>query len=102
MTENRVFEKVVEGHLKYLHYDDSGLANRLVLPYTPKPLIEMRPGRAFGHPVYIGGWARMEDVLDRWHAGEHPKIIAADFGLEEDEVLDTIRAFSKRASPQAA
>lgn len=102
LTENRVLDKVVEGHLQFIDYGGDGLAERLVLPYTSRPLIELNPRRAFGHPVYIKGWARMEDVLDRWHAGEHPEVIAKDFGLEEAEVLDTIRAISQRASSKAA
>lgn len=102
LTENRVIEKVVEGHLRFLEYAaDDGLAQSLVLPIASEPLVEMNPNRAFGQAVYIKGGARMVDVLQRFNAGDDPNALAADFHLTEAQVLDTVRAFSKRAAAAA-
>lgn len=47
--------------------------------------------RSFGQPIFIHGAIRVEDVLDRWYAGESIAEVAADFGVPAKDVEDLLR-----------
>jgi uncharacterized protein (DUF433 family) len=64
----------------------------LVLPITEGTVIECDPTRGFGRPLFIVGGAPMDDVLDRFRAGEPLKDVAKDFDLRPEDVEDVIRA----------
>lgn len=100
LTQNRVMEKVVEGELKKITYRD-GYAGRIVLPITQRPVAVADPLRAFGEPLFIRGEARIVDVLDRFDAGDDPEGIASDFEVPVADVLDIVRAASKRGRQAA-
>jgi uncharacterized protein (DUF433 family) len=102
LSKNRVFDQVVEGDLKYITYAEDGWAERLVLPWTKTPVVEVSAERAYGHPVFIRSGARIIDAIDRFNAGDDPEAVAADFRVEKEEVLDIVRVFSKRAKEEAA
>lgn len=92
VTRQRVFREVVSGYLKRIHYASDGWAERLVLPITERPLVECDPSRGFGRPLFMRGGAPMDDVLDRFRAGESLKDVATDFDLDPQDVEDVIRA----------
>jgi uncharacterized protein (DUF433 family) len=98
LTGQRVFSDVIRDYLKRITYAQDNRAERMVLPITPRHVVEVDPRRAFGQPVFIRGGARMEEVLDRFRAGEPLASVARDFDLESRDVEDVIRA----ALPPAA
>jgi uncharacterized protein (DUF433 family) len=98
LSGQRVFSDVVRDYLQRISYGPDDLADRMVLPITQRHVVEVDPRRAFGQPVFVRGGARMEDVLDRFRAGEPLASVATDFELESQDVEDVIRA----ALPPAA
>jgi len=49
------------------------------------------PTVAFGLPLVVHGGARVEDLVDRFQAGDSGADIAADFSVPGGEVEDVIR-----------
>jgi uncharacterized protein (DUF433 family) len=98
VTGQRVFTPIVEQYLRRIVYDNRGWARVLVLPITPRELLVADPSRAFGRPIFAKGGAPMEEVLNRFRAGEPLRSVADDFDLAPEDVEDVIRA----ALPPAA
>ncbi len=98
VTGQRVFTGALRGYLERIRYAPDHWAGRLILPLCARPLLEIDPRRAFGRPVFITGGARMEDVLDRFRAGEPLAEVAHDFDLDLPDVEEVLRA----ALPAAA
>jgi len=98
VTGQRVFTPIVAAYLQRINYARDEWADRLILPITERRLIEVDPRRAFGRPLFVKGGARMEDVVDRFRAGERLHSVAKDFDLATEDVEDVIRA----SLPQAA
>jgi uncharacterized protein (DUF433 family) len=93
VTKNLVFNEVVEGGLKLITYGADQYARKVTLPATPEPLVEADPYRASGKPVTLRGGIRVVDIVDRFAGRESPAFIAKDFGIDEGDVLEVIRAF---------
>jgi uncharacterized protein (DUF433 family) len=98
VSRQRVFAPVIEEYLKRIEYGHDGWAARLISPATDQPVVVVDPDRAFGQPVFIHGGVRVEDVLDRWRAGEPLSEVAEDFGVPPADVEDILRV----AIPAAA
>jgi uncharacterized protein (DUF433 family) len=98
VSGQRVFHDVIHDYLQRISYADDDWAERLVLPITQRPVVECDPTRGFGRPLFIVGGAPMDDVLDRFRAGEPLRDVAKDFDLRVEDVEDVIRA----ALPHAA
>lgn len=98
ITRQRVFAPVIEEYLKRIEYGRDGWAARLVSPTTDHPVVVIDPERSFGQPIFIHGGVRVEDVLDRWRAGESLSDVAEDFGVPPKDVEDILRV----ALPAAA
>ncbi|HEX4467357.1 MAG TPA: DUF433 domain-containing protein [Solirubrobacteraceae bacterium] len=64
---------------------------RLVSPATTRPVVIVDPDRSFGQPIFIRGGVRVEDVLDRWRAGESLAEVADDFAVPSGDVEDVLR-----------
>lgn len=92
LTGQGVFADVIREHLELITYARDGFADRMVLPITSRPIVEVDPRRAFGQPLFIRGGARMEDVVDRFRAGEPLADVAKDFDLRLEDVEAVIRA----------
>jgi uncharacterized protein (DUF433 family) len=56
------------------------------------------PHVAFGLPLVAHGGARVEDLVDRFVAGDSVADIADDFGVPADEVEDVIRVATRAAA----
>jgi uncharacterized protein (DUF433 family) len=98
LSGQRVFHEIIRGYLDRITYARDGWAERMVLPITVEPVVEVDPKRAFGQPLFVRGGAPMDDVLDRFRAGEPLDEVARDFDLRPRDVEDVIRA----SLPQAA
>lgn len=91
LTKNYAFNAVVEGGLKLIKYAPDTYAERVRLPATPRPVVEVDPYRGSGKPITLKGGIRAIDIMDRFRGGETPGFIAESFGVPEDDVLDILR-----------
>lgn len=98
VTGQGVFSDVVQDYLTRIEYARDGYAERMFLPIGPRGIVQADPKRAFGRPVFAHGAAPMQDVLDRFQAGEPIADVAADFGVPSQDVEEVIRALLPRAA----
>jgi uncharacterized protein (DUF433 family) len=98
VTQQRVLADVVRDDLRLITYGSDGWPEKVVSPATARPVVVADPARSFGQPIFIRGGVRVEDVLDRWRAGESLAEVAEDFGVPPEDVEDILRV----ALPAAA
>jgi uncharacterized protein (DUF433 family)/transposase-like protein len=91
-NQQRVFSEILARYLKRISYGDDLWASRLWLPGFEAAKVIADPRRAFGRPIIESGRVRVEDVADRWRAGDPIEDVAQDYGLKAAEVEDVIRA----------
>jgi uncharacterized protein (DUF433 family) len=97
-TGQRQFAEVVRHYLKRITYGGDGWATRLRLPAYRHAGVIVDPRRAFGMPLVVHGGARVEDLVDRFVAGDTLADIADDFGVPEPEVEDVVRVATRAAA----
>lgn len=98
LSGQRVFSDIVRDYLTRITYARDNWAATMVLPITSRPVVEVDPNRAFGRPLFIRGGAPMDDVMDRFRAGEPLNDVAKDFDLRPEDVEDVIRASLSHAA----
>lgn len=98
VSRQRVFSEVVRDYLTRIEFDSDDWATRLVSPAIEEHVVIVDPARAFGQPIFLHGAVRVEDVMDRFRAGERLSEVAADFGVPVEDVEDYLRV----ALPTAA
>lgn len=91
VSRQRVFAPVVRAYLSRIEYAKDGWATKLVSPATPRPIVVVDPARSFGQPIFVHGAGRVEDVIDRWRAGDPLAEVAEDFGVPTEDVEDILR-----------
>jgi uncharacterized protein (DUF433 family) len=96
-TQQRQFSGVVKDYLKRIHYGGDGWADRVQLPAYGRAKVVVDPSVAFGLPLLVHGGARVEDLVDRFQAGDSVADLAADFDVPPDEVEDVIRLATRAA-----
>lgn len=94
----RVFTEVVASYLRRISYADDGWAIRVELPAYAVAKVVADPRVNFGQPFFAHGGVRIEDVLDRWYAGESWDELAADYGVPAPEIEDAVRVSKHRAA----
>lgn len=82
---------VIAGFLKGITYDVVGWAVRLRLTAYTQAEVTVDPTEAFGQPLLVHGGARVEDLVDRFKAGDGFAEIATDFDVPSAELEDVIR-----------
>jgi len=97
-TGQRRFSEVVRDYLERITYGDDGWATGVRLPTYERAEVVVDPRRAFGLPLVVHGGARVEDLVDRFVAGDRVGDIADDFGVPEEEVEDVIRVATRAAA----
>jgi len=97
-TGQQHFEEVIQSYLKRITYGDDGWAEQLRLPAYATAEVLVDPRQAFGQPLVVHGGARVEDLVDRFQAGDGFTDIAADFGVPAPEVEDVIRVALRLAA----
>ena len=97
-TGQRQFTAVVKDYLKRIHYGNDGWADRVRLPIYERAEVVVDPRRGFGLPLVVHGGARVEDLIDRFVAGDTVADIAEDFAVSPDEVEDVIRVATRAAA----
>ncbi len=68
------------------------------LPAYGHAKVVVDPRVAFGLPIVVHGGARVEDLVDRFQAGDSVAEIATDFSVPSDEVEDVIRLATRTAA----
>ncbi|HEX8156651.1 MAG TPA: DUF433 domain-containing protein [Solirubrobacteraceae bacterium] len=97
-TGQQHFAQIIRDYLKRITYGDDGWAERLRLPAYTKAEVSVDPRQAFGQPIVVHGGARVEDLVDRFQAGDGFTEIANDFGVPAEEVEDVIRVALRLAA----
>jgi uncharacterized protein (DUF433 family) len=82
---------VIRDYLQRITYGDDGWAARMRLPAYHHAEVTVDPSQAFGQPLVVHGGARVEDLVDRFKAGDGFADIAADFDVPSVEDEDVIR-----------
>lgn len=96
-TGQKQFTGVVREYLRRITYGADGWVSRLQLPAYEHAQVVVDPRRAFGLPLLVHGGARVEDLVDRFKAGDSVSEIAEDFAVAETEVEDVIRVATRQA-----
>lgn len=94
----RVFTEVVEAYLRRIEYARDGYAALIHVPAYEHANVVADPTRAFGAPIFERGGSRVEDVLERFWAGESLEELTEEFGVPSSELEDVLRAASRRAA----
>lgn len=97
-TGQQHFAEVIHDYLKRITYGDDGWAERLRLPGYARAEVTVDPRQAFGQPLVVHGGARVEDLVDRFQAGDGFVEIANDFDVPAEEVEDVIRVALRLAA----
>lgn len=97
-TGQQHFTDVIKSYLKPITYGEDGWARRMRLPAYGSATVVVDPDQAFGQPLVVDGGARVEDVVDRFRAGDSASEIADDFGVALADVEDIIRVALRRAA----
>jgi uncharacterized protein (DUF433 family) len=90
-TGQHQFSDVVRDYPRRITYGGDGWASRVRLPSYKHAEVVVDPLIAFGLPLVVHGGARVEDLVDRFIAGDSVADIAYDFGVPPKEVEDVIR-----------
>ena len=94
----RVFVDVVQEYLRKIEYASDGYAQLIRLPAYRAARVVADPRRAFGAPIFESGGARIDDVLQRFWAGESLADLSEEFGVPEAQLEDVLRVASHRAA----
>jgi uncharacterized protein (DUF433 family) len=97
-TGQHQFPEVVRDYLQRITYGRDGWASRVRLPSYQHAEVVVDPRIAFGLPLVVHGGARVEDLVDRFVAGDTVADIAYDFGVPHEEVEDVIRVATRAAA----
>ncbi|HWK26479.1 MAG TPA: DUF433 domain-containing protein [Solirubrobacter sp.] len=97
-TGQRQFSDLVRDYLRRISYGTDGWANELELPSYSEARVIVNPEVAFGMPIVTGAGARVEDLVDRFLAGDTVADIAADFDVAASQVEDVIRVATRTAA----
>ncbi len=97
-TSQRQFADVVKDYLRRIDYGGDGWADSVRLPTYANAEVVVDPRVAFGMPLVVDGGARVEDLVDRFNAGDSVADIAADFDVPAEQVEDVIRVASRAAA----
>jgi uncharacterized protein (DUF433 family) len=97
-TGQHQFSELVRDYLQRITYGGDGWATRVRLPSYQRAEVVVDPTIAFGLPLVVHGGARVEDLVDRFVAGDSLADIAYDFDVPPEEVEDVIRVATRTAA----
>jgi uncharacterized protein (DUF433 family) len=97
-TGQTQFSELVRDYLQRITYGDDGWAAQVRLPIYGRADVVVDPHVAFGLPIVTNSGARVEDLVDRFLAGDTIGDIADDFDVPVDQVEDVIRVATRTAA----
>lgn len=98
ISGQRVFLPVIADFLRRIQYGDDGYPVLIRVPGYEQAQVVADPTRSFGAPIFERGGARVEDVLERFWAGDSIQDLTVEFGVPADQVEDLVRVASRRAA----
>jgi uncharacterized protein (DUF433 family)/transposase-like protein len=93
-----VFVDLIRDYLRRISYADDDYASAISVPAYERADVVADPTRSFGLPVFQRGGARVDDVLERFWAGETLQDVAQEFGVPVEHLEDVVRVTSRRAA----
>jgi uncharacterized protein (DUF433 family) len=97
-NNQRVFTDVVDHYLRRIEYAADGYAALVHPPVYARADVVCDPQRSFGRPIFVRGGARVDDMLDRFHAGESLADLSDDLGVPVSDIEDALRVASRWAA----
>lgn len=97
-NNQRVFTDMIASYLRRIEYGSDGYASLIHVPAYDRAAVVADPARSFGAPILEHGGARVDDVMQRFLAGDSISELSEEFGVAADEVEDVVRAASRRAA----
>lgn len=97
-NQQRGFVPVVEQYLKHIDYGPDHWAARIQLPGYDRARVVVDPNRGFGRPMIERKGIPIDEIIDRWWAGESIRSLSDDFELDEPQVEDVIRAATRSSA----
>lgn len=94
----RVFVEVIEAYLRGFRYAPDGYVELFRAPAYREAEVVVDPSRSSDAPIFARGGCRVEDVLQRFQAGESLKELTEEFGVPASHLDDAIRVASRRAA----
>ena len=94
----RVFVEVIEAYLNRIEYGADGYARLIRVPAYEHAQVVADPTRAFGLPIFERGGVRVDDVLERFWAGDPLDELSAEFGVPAEQLEDVLRVASRPAA----
>ena len=92
------FIEAVEVYLRCIEYGADGFASLIRVPAYNHAEVVADPTRACGAPIFERGGVRVDDVVERFRAGEPLVELSAEFGVPADQIDDALRVASRRAA----
>lgn len=90
-TGQQQFKEIIAEYLECITYGSDGIASSLKLSLFEHTDVVVDPRRGFGMPVLAHHSVRVEDLVDRFRAGDGILEIADDFRVNPREIEDVIR-----------
>lgn len=96
-TKQRQFSETVAAYLQRITYGGDGWVTRVELPAYAETKVIVDPAVSFGQPVVSSSRVRVEDLVDRFTAGDSLNELSRDFEISRSEVEDVIRVATRAA-----
>jgi uncharacterized protein (DUF433 family) len=93
-----VFADVIQEYLRGIEYAADGYAKLIRVPAYQQAEVVADPTRSFGAPIFERGGSRVDDVLQRFWAGESLDELSSEFGVPLNQLEDVLRVTSRRAA----
>lgn len=93
-----VFAEAIQEYLRRIEYASDGYAKLIRVPAYQQAEVVADPTRSFGAPIFERGGSRVDDVLQRFWAGESLDELSSEFGVPLNQLEDVLRVTSRRAA----
>lgn len=97
-TGQGVIREIVQDHMSYIAWDDSGYPVELELRHWLPSKVTVDVHKAFGQPTFEGSGVRVVDVAGMMKAGESAETVAEEFGISVGDARTAARIFLGRAA----
>ncbi|MGA7270597.1 MAG: DUF433 domain-containing protein [Acidimicrobiia bacterium] len=94
----RVFTDAIQEYLRRIEYGPDGYAALIHVPAYRRAEVVVDPTRSFGAPIFERGGSRVDDVLQRFWAGESLDELSNEYGVPLNHLEDVVRVASRRAA----
>lgn len=90
-NDQYVLREAVRDYLQRVEFAPDGYARLIRLPAYGDAGVVADPRRAFGQPIFDAAGTRVEDVVDRFYAGDSIGVVAREFGVSSEQVEAALR-----------